>query len=39
MAIFPAKTLTSEEEVDAYLESVRKNMIQMLSGHDGIKLN
>lgn len=39
MAIFQAKTLTNEEEIDAYLESVKKSMMNMLNGHDGIKLD
>ena len=38
-AMFPAKTLKSEEEIDAYIEKVRTNMKQLLKGCDGIKLN
>jgi len=38
-AMFPAKTLKSEEEIDAYVEKIRANMKQLLKGCDGIKLN
>ena len=38
-AMFPAKTLTTEEEIDAYVEKIRVNMKQMLYGCDGIKLS
>ena len=38
-AMFPAKTLSSEEEIDAYVEKIRTNMKQLLKGCDGIKLN
>ena len=38
-AMFPAKTLKSEEEIDAYVEKIRTNMKQLLKGCDGIKLN
>ncbi len=38
-AMFPAKTLKSEEEIDAYVEKIRTNMKQLLRGCDGIKLN
>ena len=38
-AMFPAKTLKSDEEIDAYVEKVRTNMKQLLKGCDGIKLN
>ena len=38
-AMFPAKTLCSEEEIDAYVEKIRTNMKQLLKGCDGIKLN
>ncbi|MBQ1889169.1 MAG: BREX system P-loop protein BrxC, partial [Selenomonas sp.] len=37
-AMFPAKTLKSEEEIDAYVEKIRTNMKQLLKGCDGIKL-
>ena len=38
-AMFPAKTLTTEEEIDAYVEKIRTNMKQLLHGCDGIKLS
>ena len=38
-AMFPAKTLKSEEEIDAYVEKIRSNMKQLLKGCDGIKLS
>lgn len=38
-AMFPAKTLKNEDEVDAYLEKVRSQMTQMLKNCDGIKIN
>ena len=38
-AMFPAKTLTTEEEIDTYVEKVRANMKKLLQGCDGIKLN
>ncbi|MDO5138372.1 MAG: BREX system P-loop protein BrxC [Oscillospiraceae bacterium] len=37
-AMFPAKTLKSEKEIDAYVEKIRTNMKQLLKGCDGIKL-
>ena len=38
-AIFPAKTLRTEEEIDSYVEKIRTNMKQLLKDCDGIKLN
>ena len=38
-AMFPAKTLESEADIDAYVEKVRAQMKQLLNGCDGIKLN
>lgn len=38
-AMFPAKTLKNDDEVDAYLEKVRAQMTQMLKNCDGIKIN
>ena len=38
-AIFPAKVLHTEEEIDAYIEKIRADMKQLLKGCDGIKLN
>lgn len=37
--MFPAKTLRSEEEIDAYAENIRTRMKQYLAGCDGIRLN
>ena len=38
-AMFPARTLETEEEIDAYIEKIRANMKQLLHGCDGIKLS
>ena len=38
-AMFPAKILTTDEEIDAYVEKIRMNMKQLLKGCDGIKLS
>ena len=38
-AMFPARTLKSDAEIDAYVEKIRDNMKQLLKGCDGIKLN
>ena len=38
-AMFPAKTIKTEEEIDDYLEKVRIQMKQMLKNADGIKIN
>ena len=38
-AIFPLRTLESEEEIDAYLAGVKKQMLNMMKDCDGIKLN
>ena len=38
-AMFPAKTLKTEAEIDEYVEKIRTNMKQLLKGCDGIKLN
>ncbi len=37
-SIFPAKRLTSDAEIDAYVEQMRKNMKAYLQGCDGIDL-
>ena len=37
-AIFPAKTLESQEDIDAYVEHMRKYLTTMMKDHDGIKL-
>lgn len=38
-AMFPAKTIKTEAEIDDYLEKVRVQMKQMLKNADGIKIN
>lgn len=38
-AMFPAKTLKSEADIDDYVEKVREQMKQMLHGADGIRIN
>jgi len=38
-AVFPAKTLENEKEIDAYVEKMRSNLKQLLKNCDGIKLN
>ena len=38
-AVFPTKTLESEEDVDAYVEKMRDTLKQLLKNCDGIKLN
>jgi len=38
-AMFPAKTLKSEADIDDYVEKVREHMKQMLHGADGIRIN
>lgn len=37
--MFPAKTLTTDAEIDAYVERIRANMKQLLKDCDGIKLS
>lgn len=37
--MFPARVLKSENDIDAYIESVRKQMKQYLQGSDGIQIN
>lgn len=37
--IFPAKVLKSDEDIDAYIENIRKQMKQYLQGSDGIQIN
>lgn len=39
MSLFPAKTLTTEDEIDAYVDKIRASMKQLLHGCDGIKLS
>ena len=36
--MFPAKTLTTDEEIDAYVETIRKQMKQYLKDSDGIQI-
>lgn len=36
--MFPAKVLKSDEDIDAYVESIRKQMKQYLQGSDGIQI-
>ena len=38
-AAFPAKTLESQEDIDAYIERVRSYLTAMIKDCDGIKLN
>ena len=38
-AMFPARTLESEAEIDEYVKKISENMKKMLKGCDGIKLN
>ncbi|MCF0141681.1 MAG: hypothetical protein HUJ78_06725 [Mogibacterium sp.] len=38
-AMFPAKTLKSDAEIDAYLDKIRTQMKDYLKGVDGIKIN
>ena len=38
-AVFPTKTLETEEEIDAYVEKMRDTLKQLLKNCDGIKLN
>ena len=37
--MFPAKVLKSEEDIDVYVENIRKQMKQYLHGSDGIQIN
>ena len=36
--IFPTKRLTTQAEVDTYLESIRKKLIKILEANDGIQI-
>ncbi len=38
-AVFPAKTLETDADIDEYIEKVKNNLKQLLKGSDGIKLN
>lgn len=37
--MFPARVLKSEDDIDTYIENVRKQMKQYLQGSDGIQIN
>jgi hypothetical protein len=37
--VFPVKRLTSRDEVDSYLESIRKKLYDTLEANDGIQIN
>jgi hypothetical protein len=37
--VFPVKRLTSREEVDGYLETIRKKLYDTLEANDGIQIN
>jgi hypothetical protein len=37
--VFPVKRLTSREEVDSYVESIRKKLYDTLEANDGIQIN
>lgn len=37
--VFPTKTLKSEEDIDAYLQNIKKQLEQLMKGCDGIRLN
>lgn len=39
MALFPGKTLETEDDIDNYIEKIRSNMKRLLNDCDGIKLN
>lgn len=37
--VFPVKRLTSREEIDSYLEDIRKKLYDTLKSNDGIQIN
>ena len=37
--VFPVKRLTTKEDVDAYLETIRKKLYDTLEANDGIQIN
>ncbi len=39
MVLFPQKTLEDTDDIDAYLAQIRKTLLTMMQGCDGIKLN
>ena len=36
--MFPARVLKTDDEIDAYVENIRKQMKQYLQGSDGIQI-
>ena len=38
-AIFPSKTLKTEEDIDDYVEKIRSQLKYLIKDYDGIKLN
>lgn len=38
-AVFPARTLETDADIDEYIEKVKNNLKQLLKGSDGIRLN
>jgi hypothetical protein len=39
MVLFPPKTLEDATDIDAYLAQIKKTLVTMMQGCDGIKLN
>jgi len=37
--VFPVKRLTTKEDVDVYLETIRKKLYDTLESNDGIQIN
>jgi len=37
--VFPVKRLTSREDVDGYLDGIRKKLYDTLEANDGIQIN
>ena len=37
--MFPAKVLKTDDDIDTYVENIRKQMKQYLQGSDGIQIN
>ena len=37
--VFPVKRLTTKEDVDVYLETIRKKLYDTLEANDGIQIN
>lgn len=36
--LFPAQTLETEADIDAYLQQCKKDLMRMMSGYDGVKI-